>query len=74
MTSNKTLCRIHMFHYSGLKCPFCEQERIQRMSKAFEAKCKDFNETQVKPENKEEHAAEVTASQLEVLKAKFNSR
>ena len=31
----KQICPIHRFSYSGNKCPFCEQERLERLAKKF---------------------------------------
>lgn len=56
-----------MFNYSGNTCPFCEQERIDKMYKRFVKKS----------ENQIEHVSEpkeVTQSDLERLKEKFNSK
>lgn len=61
----KTLCHVHMFRYSGNTCPFCEKERIDKMYKRFVKKS----------ENQIEHVSEpkeITQSDLERLKAKFN--
>ena len=31
----KQICPIHRFSYSGNKCPFCEQERLENLAKKF---------------------------------------
>ncbi len=31
----KQICPIHRFSYSGEKCPFCEQERLESLAKKF---------------------------------------
>ena len=31
----KQICPIHRFSYSGNKCPFCEQERLEHLAKKF---------------------------------------
>ena len=31
----KQICNTHRFSYSGDKCPFCEQERIEKLAKKF---------------------------------------
>ncbi len=31
----KQICPIHRFSYSGEKCPFCEQERLENLAKKF---------------------------------------
>lgn len=31
----KQICPIHHFSYSGNKCPFCEQERLENLAKKF---------------------------------------
>lgn len=59
----KSFCTTHRFHYSGHKCPFCEQERINKM-------CKKFNHTQSSKPND----SEITESHLEKLKEKFNHK
>ena len=60
MTTVKNMCSIHRFNYSGTKCPFCEQERLQHLVSKF-----------VKPEVKEKYR-EVTQTDLERLMNKFN--
>ena len=66
MKKTKKMCLTHMFNYSGAKCPFCEQERIDHM-------CKKFNK-QEKVEMKHVESKEVTMEDIEKLKAKFNSK
>ena len=39
--NGKKYCPIHCFNYNGMKCPICEQERVDRMVKHY-----------IKPENK----------------------
>lgn len=63
MNGNK-YCPIHCFNYSGLKCPFCEQERIDRMIKRCGPK-----EDKIVEEPKE-----ITQESLDNLLAKFNNR
>ena len=86
----KRLCMVHMFNYSGSKCPFCEQDRIQHICKKHEKNTQKENKTnevvednktvepkpkKVKKVNKvKKQNREVTASDLERLKAKFNQR
>lgn len=61
--SYKNYCNTHHFHYSGNKCPFCEQDRIQGM-------CKKFTKKHIKKELNNE----VTENDLEKLRLKFNGK
>ena len=63
----KTLCHVHMFNYSGNTCPFCEQERIDKMYKRFIKKSEKQMENNSEPK-------EITQSDIERLKEKFNSK
>ncbi len=60
MTTFKKMCNIHRFNYSGMKCPFCEQERISKLASKFIKK-------DIKKDNKE-----ITQEDIERLKNKFN--
>lgn len=64
----KAFCSTHRFHYSGDKCPFCEQDRIHSLSKRFN---KTQNERVIKQEISKQ---EITLSDIEMLKSKFNSK
>lgn len=59
MSTFKKMCNIHRFNYSGRVCPFCEQERINKLASKFEKR-------QVKEEN-----GEITQEDIERLKNKF---
>lgn len=64
---NKTkYCPVHCFNYTGTKCPFCEQERINRMVQ----KHQKFENSHVDVEEQEE----ITQESLDNLLAKFNNR
>ena len=41
----KQICPLHHFFFNGNNCPFCEQERIERLSQKF-----DNNVSQIKKE------------------------
>ena len=32
----KQICPLHHFFFNGNNCPFCEQERIERLSQKFD--------------------------------------
>ena len=61
----KQICHLHHFFYNGENCPFCERERIERLSQKF-----DKNTSEVKKD--ETH--EITEEDLERLKQIFNGR
>lgn len=63
----KKLCPTHFFSYSGNKCPFCEQERIDRLAQRF-AKTEE-KKTVEKPAERE-----IEESDLQKLLDKFNKR
>jgi hypothetical protein len=62
--NSKKYCPIHCFNYSGSKCPFCEQERVDRIVKKYTSK-----EVEITEESKE-----ITQESLDNLLAKFNSK
>ena len=61
----KQICPLHRFFFNGNNCPFCEQERIERLSQKF-----DKNVSEIKKDK----AHEITEDDLEKLKQKFNIR
>lgn len=62
---NKKFCQTHSFNYSGPKCPFCEQERIDKMLKMC-------TPTIIKIKTEDKNV--VTQESLDNLLAKFNNR
>lgn len=62
----KTFCVVHHFNYSGIKCPFCEEERIKHLVHKFEKK-----NNLIKENTK---STEITQADIERLKTKFNKR
>lgn len=60
----KKFCPTHCFHYSSIKCPFCEKDRIRNLTHRFYKELK--TETNFVKEEKE-----ITLSDLEKLKLKF---
>lgn len=59
------MCSVHHFMHTG-RCPFCEQERIELLSKRF-SKSTERDE-QIEPEA----SKEITMSDIEKLKNHFN--
>lgn len=35
ISTTKKMCPVHRFNYSGNKCPFCEQDRINSMVQKY---------------------------------------
>lgn len=64
--NTKKYCPVHCFSYTGAKCPFCEQERIDRMVQ----KHQKFENVNIKIKEPEE----ITQESLDNLLAKFNNR
>lgn len=64
--NTKKYCPVHCFNYTGAKCPFCEQERIDRMVQ----KHQKFENVNIKIKEPEE----ITQESLDNLLAKFNNR
>lgn len=71
-TAEKTLCPKHRFFYKGRTCPFCENERILKITAKFSQE--PVKEKPAEPEKSEPGQEQVTAEMLDQLKAKFNSR
>ena len=67
--SIKKYCSIHHFYYSGEECPFCASERVQALSRKFN---KDKIEDKPKKEKNKSNDKEITQTDLEKLKNKFN--
>lgn len=59
----KQICPLHHFFYNGENCPFCEQERIERLTQKFDKHVS---------ESKKDKTHEITEDDLEKLKQKFN--
>lgn len=47
----KNLCETHRVYYRGEKCPYCEQERIEKLSKTFVKEKKTVKEDREIDEN-----------------------
>ena len=61
---NKTkYCPVHCFNYTGTKCPFCEQERIDRMVKYYT--------NSEKEENKQEFYSKSTVEDMNAALVKL---
>lgn len=52
----KQICPLHHFFFNGNNCPFCEQERIERLSQKFDNKMSQI---------KKEKTHEITEDDLE---------
>ena len=66
MATFKNFCRIHRFNYSGAKCPFCEQDRINSLAHRF-----NRNNEKSKTVTVEQ---EITEADLNKLRMKFNGK
>ena len=66
----KQICPIHRFSYSGNKCPFCEQERLEHLAKKFVVI--DHLDVIGNYESKTKKDIEITEEQLKKLVEKFN--
>lgn len=66
MATFKKFCSVHRFNYSGAKCPFCEQDRINSLAHRF-------NRNAEKPETITVER-EITEADLNKLKMKFNGK
>lgn len=66
----KQICPIHRFSYSGNKCPFCEQERLENLAKKFVAIDHLNIISNYEPKTKKD--IEITEEQLKKLVEKFN--
>lgn len=59
----KKLCETHRVYYRGEKCPYCEQERIEKLTKTF-----------VKEEKPKDKDREINEDDIARLIEKFNVR
>ena len=62
----KVVCPIHRFSYSGNVCPFCEQERINYLTRKYGGE-----ECEVVTKKKER---EINENDLQKLMEKFNKK
>lgn len=66
----KQICPIHRFSYSGDKCPFCEQERLEKLAKKFVVI--DHLDIIGNYKPKTNNDIEITEEHLKKLTEKFN--
>ena len=66
----KQICPIHRFSYSGNKCPFCEQERLENLAKKFVVV--DYLDIIGKYKPKTSYDIDITEEHLKKLVEKFN--
>jgi len=66
----KQICPIHRFSYSGDKCPFCEQERLEKLAKKFVVI--DHLDIIGNYKPKTSNDIEITEEHLKKLTEKFN--
>ena len=66
----KQICPIHRFSYSGEKCPFCEQERLDNLAKKFVVI--DHLNVLGNYKHKTNNDIEITEEHLKKLTEKFN--
>ena len=66
----KQICPIHRFSYSGDKCPFCEQERLENLAKKFVVIDHLNNIGNYEPKTKKDIV--ITEEHLKKLVEKFN--
>lgn len=66
MANLKNFCNVHRFNYSGAKCPFCEQDRINSLAHRF-------NRNTEKPKTITVER-EITEADLNKLRMKFNGK
>ena len=70
----KKYCSTHHFYYSGEDCPFCTSEKVQALNRRFnkdKAENKPKKDFSKKEKNKSKEK-EITQTDLEKLKNKFN--
>lgn len=65
----KTLCPIHHLYYSSTECPLCRDERIERLANRY---VKPINFVGKDRKNNMKH--DITSSDIEKLKDKFNHK
>lgn len=66
MATFKNFCSVHRFNYSGAKCPFCEQDRINSLAHRFNRNTEKSKTITVE--------REITEADLNKLKMKFNGK
>lgn len=66
----KQICPIHRFSYSGDKCPFCEQERLEKLAQRYVVV--DKPDVVGNVNNQERYNNPITEEDLKKLTAKFN--
>ena len=70
----KQICPIHRFSYSGNKCLFCEQERLDKLAQRYVVvdHIVDYINLLGDYEHKTNNDVEITEEHLKKLTAKFN--
>lgn len=63
----KKFCPTHCFNYNGVKCPFCEKDRIHNLTRRFYKESKTV-------ENPQTDGKEITINDLDKLKLKFQGQ
>ena len=71
MSSNKNFCPTHHLYYNGLKCPMCESEHIEMMSRKYS---KSNSKKPVNEQKKDKTSGTVSDEALARLVEKFNVR
>lgn len=66
MATFKNFCSVHRFNYSGAKCPFCEQDRINSLAHKFNRNTEKIKTITVE--------REITEADLNKLRMKFNGK
>lgn len=66
MATFKNFCNVHRFNYSGVKCPFCEQDRINSLAHRFNRNNEKSKTVTVE--------REITEADLNKLRMKFNRK
>ena len=66
MATFKHFCSIHRFNYSGAKCPFCEQDRINSLAHRFNRNTEKSKTVTIE--------REITEADLNKLRMKFNGK
>lgn len=66
MATFKNFCNVHRFNYSGVNCPFCEQDRINSLAHRFNRKVEKPKSVTVE--------RDITEDDLNKLIMKFNGK
>lgn len=66
MATFKNFCNVHRFNYSGVNCPFCEQDRINSLVHKFNRKVEKPKSVTVE--------RDITEDDLNKLIMKFNGK